>query len=345
MGYGCPMNHGRPWEIPGLARLLAPLGVLYGWAAGCRRWLMASRGHRFPVPVISVGNLTVGGTGKTPFVSHLLSRLPGELSPPLVLSRGYGATRRGDRAPLNDEGEMLARRHPGLAQAQGANRIAAARAAWEGADPRCVILDDGAQHVAIRRDLEILLLDAPSLLHPPRVLPAGPWREPLHSVRRADLIVLTKLQDVDELEAERAATRLEKVAADVPILRARDEARFWIEDGERRSPGALSGCRVGLVAGIARPDSFRRTVERLGAEVVWLNTPGDHRRLSAQGMRDVRRRAADVDRILVTEKDAARISDQLEGLTWGYIEMSLRLEDETGHIDRVLADLAKETAR
>ncbi len=302
---------------------------------------MAPRGYRFPVPVISVGNLTVGGAGKTPFVSHLLGRLPESLSPPLVLARGYGDALPGGRTTLNDEGEMLARRHPGIAQAQGADRIAAARIVWEDVHPGCVILDDGAQHVAIQRDLEILLLDAPSLLEPARVLPAGPWREPLREARRADLVVLTKLQDVGEWEAVRAAKRLEEIVEGIPCLRARDRACSWVDGGQRRPAEDLAGTRVGLVAGIARPESFRRTVEGLGAEVIWLETPGDHRRLTARGARAVRRRSAEVERILVTEKDAARIRDQLEGLAWGYLEMNLRVEDERRQLDHALAGLAE----
>ena len=305
---------------------------------------MAPRGYRFPVPVISVGNLTVGGAGKTPFVSHLLGRLPHALSPPLVLARGYGDALPGEPTSLNDEGQMLARRHPGLAQAQGADRIAAARTVWEEVQPRSVILDDGAQHLAIQRDLEILLLDAPSLLESARVLPAGPWREPLREARRADLLVLTKLQDVGEEGAARAARRLQQVATGIPLLRARDHACSWMDGGARRSVEDLAGLKVGLVAGIARPESFQRTVESLGAGVAWLETPGDHRRLSPRSVRVLRRRAATVDRILVTEKDAARISDQLEGLPWGYIEMALRVEDEAGDLDCALAVLAERGA-
>src|SRR5262249_14997671 len=179
-----------------LRELLRPLGAAYG---ACAAWRNAAfdRGaravQRLPVTVVSVGNLTVGGTGKTPAVVWLCALAAARGRRPGVLARGYG---RAPGARLNDEGEMLARALPGLLQDQAPARAAAGRRLLAlGAD--FVVLDDGFQHRRLHRDVDLVCLDARLPFGNGRCLPAGELRERPDGLRRADAVILTRADGLD----------------------------------------------------------------------------------------------------------------------------------------------------
>ncbi|MEZ6194429.1 MAG: tetraacyldisaccharide 4'-kinase [Planctomycetota bacterium] len=347
------MSLPAPWSSPLAASLLAPLG--WGWAAvgGMRRALYRrglKRGRRLPAPTISVGNLTVGGTGKTPMVAHLLATLPDEFRPPLVLSRGYGDALVIDGAAANDEGHLLRRRFPDLLLAAAPDRAAAAAPFFaRETPPACVILDDGAQHLQIERDLEIMLLDVRSLVGPRRVLPAGPWREGLGAAAAADLLVLTRGEEVSAEDLATAEASLVRHFPRTPRFRARHAPRRLRSlGGTVEDLGVLRGRRVGLVCGIARPESFRRVVEELGAEVAFALSRPDHRAFDAALGEDLRRRvaASGADLVLTTEKDAPKIlaADEAAWPDLRVLEIDLELDDEPRFRELVLARL-REAAR
>jgi tetraacyldisaccharide 4'-kinase len=225
-------------------------------------------------PVISVGNLTVGGTGKTPMVAYL-ARLVGEMGGrPVILSRGYGAA--GGRP--NEEAIELSRLCPGVPHLQNPDRLAALRGWLIGNPCDVAILDDGFQHRRLARSLDIVLIDAMQPFGFGQVLPRGLLREPLSALRRADMVVITRAELVTP-EGVRLLeqTILAHARPAVPVLVARHEPSGLImADGSRREPGSLAGRDVAAACGIGNPEAFRRTLEKAGAKVRLFDAFPDH---------------------------------------------------------------------
>ena len=313
--------------------LLAPLGP----AEGLFRMAAAARGAlydagvfpsvRAGVPVISVGNLAVGGAGKTPVVLALAERLLASGWRAAVLSRGYGASRSDDRVvsdgervlldadQAGDEPVLLARRLPGLRVLCGTDRGSlAGKAVALGAD--VLLLDDGFQHRRLRRDLDVVVLDAANPWGNGHCLPRGPNREPPSALRRAGLVWLghadraspDALEELREL-ARRATGRspVESRHAPRDLADGRLDRRFPLQ--------ALAGRSVGLLTGVARPGSVKRTVEGLGADVVAAFAFPDHHPFTE---REVTEAVSATSRaggslLVTTEKDAVRLPAAVAG--------------------------------
>jgi len=280
---------------------------------------------RLPRPVVSIGNLSVGGTGKTPVCIALARWLASEEVRCVVLSRGYGA-RAGE---LNDEGKLFTKNVGTIPLVQDANRFGAASAYLQHADAQLFLLDDGFQHRGLARDLDIVLVDAAEPF-PDHVTPAGLFREPAASLRRADLVLITKAGQVD-------ATRLETLKRDVArfvppdhILTARYRAEGLVSlDGKTvKNPEALDGLPVAAFCGIGAPDSFKVILERLGLEIRKFTEFADHHPYTAK---DARRLvggslAKGAGCLVTTEKDAVK----LEGLPFEhtfYVKLGLDIEN------------------
>jgi tetraacyldisaccharide 4'-kinase len=295
-----------------LRQALWPLGLLYGLVAGVRNWTFdrgLRRVHRLGVPVVSVGNLTVGGTGKTPTVQWLCELARARGRRPGVLERGYGAA---PGAPLNDEGAMLQRRLPWLLQRQAPDRVAAGRQlVADGAD--FVVLDDGFQHRRLHRDVDLVCLDAREPFGNGQCLPAGLLREFRPGLRRAGIVLLTR---AGGLGAGEIAARIERVRAlarqpQLPVYASEHAVRDVVREpaGEVLPAAALQGRRAVLVAAIARPAAFAATVAALGVEIAHEFRFRDHHRFTAGQLQTVAAAAAARDAlILTTEKDSARLT-------------------------------------
>ncbi len=251
-------------------------------------------------PTIAIGNLTVGGTGKTPLVALIAARLRAQGRNPAVLSRGYGA-RPGE---ANDEARML-----GLPAFCDPDRVAAAgRARAAGHD--CLILDDAFQHRRARRDLDLVLVDAtrPWGSARPAVLPLGLLREPRSGLRRAHALVLTR---VDAVAPETAAGLMAELARyGRPVWRCRHRAVALVAlgDGAETPPDALAGRPVLLASGLGNPTGFERLAASLGWDVrASLRFPDHH----DYGASDVARMLGEAERlkatVVVTDKDAVKL--------------------------------------
>ena len=279
------------------------------------------------IPVISVGNLAVGGAGKTPVALAIAERLVAAGRRPALLSRGYGATRADDRvvsdgtrvlleaAEAGDEPVLLARRLPGLRVLCGPDRSAlAARARALGAD--VLLLDDGFQHRRLRRDLDVVVLDASNPWGNGHCLPRGPNREPRSALRRAGLVWLGHADRAgeDDLAALRALAVRHTGRAPVE---SRHAPRALVDGRlERTFPLAdLSGRQVALLTGVARPESVRRTVEGLGARVLASFDFPDHHRFTPADVEGALRGAEEAGAtvLVTTEKDAVRLPGPLAG--------------------------------
>ncbi|MBK8096636.1 MAG: tetraacyldisaccharide 4'-kinase [Planctomycetes bacterium] len=295
-----------------LRQALWPLGLLYGCVAGFRNWLFDARLkriERLAAPVVSVGNLTVGGTGKTPTVAWLsaLARRHGRR--PGVLARGYG---RVPGAELNDEGQMLAQAMPWLLQQQDPDRVAAGRRLLAaGAD--FVILDDGFQHRRLHRDIDLLCLDATAPFGNGQCLPAGDLREWRSGLERASLVLLTRAGHLDGHAIAARIDRIRELAADeaLPVFACTHEpvALRGEPGGGALPPDALRGQRAVLLSAIARPQSLRATAEELGIEVVQELRFVDHHVYTDA---DVAAALAAAERasavLLTTEKDDVKLA-------------------------------------
>jgi tetraacyldisaccharide 4'-kinase len=291
---------------------LAPLGWTYAAAVAARNRLYdaGSLGvERVPARVVSVGNVAVGGSGKTPTALWLAERLAATGRRVAIVARGYGKRRRGvvvvgrDGEPLvsaaegGDEAVLMARRYRG-AVVVGEDRVAAARAACTAAGAEIVVLDDGFQHRRLGRDADLVLLG----FDPRReLLPAGPMREPPAALRRASAVVV-----VDD----EGSWPAEVVPAGVPVFRARTVPTALIEvvDGAWREHAlaTLAGRDVTVAAGIARPERLARTVEFLGARVVERVSYGDHHAYTARDLERFRTLAART-LVVTTEKDLTKL--------------------------------------
>lgn len=298
------------------------LGALYAAGAGARRARVSrtpSRVCHLNRPVVSIGNLRVGGSGKTPLVAWLAEWLRSIGERPAILSRGYGRrdTRDvvivsdGDRtcadvARAGDEPFMLARRLPGVAVVVGARRHAAGRVAEERCGATVHVLDDGFQHLQLARDLDIVLVSEDDVLHD-RVLPAGRLREPVTALVHADAIVVMDSVAEDARAIARRWARPDALV--VAGHRASDEP-VWLEDpplAVAQASLAITPC-VSLT-GIARPGRFTADLERAGWVVKGARTFADHHNYSASDIADIQRELARAGAafVVTTEKDAVRL--------------------------------------
>ena len=288
------------WKKPGLASLLlAPAGALYGAVAAMR---LSRRGARAKVPVICVGDPTVGGGGKTPAVIALVKMLNTAGEKPYVVSRGYGGQTPGpvlvdlkmSASEIGDEPLLLA------AHAQtivAVDRIVGAKlAAKSGAS--VIVLDDGFQNPSLEKDFSLLVIDAETGVGNGRVFPAGPLRAPLQAqVARAQGLILIGLGSAAREVAEAATTRA------IPVFRAR-----LVPDAALAK--ALVRKRVLAFAGIGRPEKFFSTLVAIGAEVAERRVFPDHHRFSsADAERLLSHARAQNLQLITTEKDLVRMRD------------------------------------
>jgi tetraacyldisaccharide 4'-kinase len=306
---------------PAVAR--AGLTVLSGaYRAGltaanlCRS--LAGAARRAPCPVLSVGNLTVGGTGKTPMVAYLANLLTAEGYRPLIASRGYGA----EADQTNEEAAELALRCPDVPHVQDPDRLRAIRdrlASGEACD--VAVLDDGFQHRRLARDLDIVLLDALCPFGYGHLLPRGLLREPPSALGRADVIVITRADLVEPAILADVTARAETHAApNAPVLTAvHRPAGLAFAGGAREAPDWLGGRTVAAACGIGNPEALRRRLERLGACVVRFDVFRDHYAYTAADVARLRRAAGEAGAaaLVTTGKDFVKwrplLADELAG--------------------------------
>lgn len=313
---------------PTAARLaLAPLGALYGGIMRARGALYDAgiiRSIEPELPVVSVGNLTVGGTGKTPVAAWVAARLR-ERARPAILLRGYG----------DDELLVHARLTPGIPVVASADRVEGVRKARDaGAD--IVVADDAFQHRRLRRTADIVLLSVEQLQRPRHVLPAGPWRESLSAIARADLIVLTRKSAT--LEEARAARRSLPRSGNVPVAIVHLAAHELVNarGAATRPLESLRGLDLLAVAAVGDPGAFRRQLEQAGAHVQ-LASFRDHHPFTREDAAALARRAPLGGLVVCTLKDAVKLAELWPASTplW-YVSQRLVVDEGAEHLNRLL---------
>ncbi len=391
---------------------LYTLSLPYGGGVRFRNYLYDNgliETKKLPCPVVSVGNLTVGGTGKTPMVIMLANFLQKKGYRPAVLSRGYaGRNRQKSNVITNgqsillgpddagDEPFLIAASTSGVPVLTGRDRYSAGKHALDRLGANVLVLDDAFQHRQVFRDLNILLLDAERPFGNGCTLPRGPLREPRSATKRADLIVLTR---ADEKMPSAFNMDIDREFPGIPVFQARHKPKEIIplssmpstvilsptdsvilsptdsvilsqskddsnnasvfypqekpaqtlrqDQGDKKDvlpPDFIRGKRVFAFAGIAHPESFRKTVESLGAEVAAFKTYPDHHHYTPANMEDILKASREhrAETILTTEKDGVKIAglnDAAPDICMLRIEMEI-LFDSKIFEDTVLARLS-----
>lgn len=320
-----------------LARaMLTPFEWIYGAAVlvdGARR---ASGAGRTQVPTVSIGNLTVGGTGKTPVAAWFAAQLRARGHAPAVLLRGYGDDEPLVHAALNPDVPVFA---------DADRRRAAAQAITQGAT--ALVLDDAFQHRQMPRDADVVVVSADLWSDlPVRLLPAGPFREPLTALRRAQLVLVTR-KAASPARAAEVARQLSLASGGVPLAvvhLAPGRLRAWT-GGESESADALRGQRVLAVSGIGAPAAFLAQLSATGAQVQGASF-GDHHAYTAHDLQDLVARAAQIDRVICTLKDAVKLGPRWPAHAprlW-YLSQSVVVETGVSSVKAVLDRLMSPAA-
>lgn len=367
----------RGWNAAAARIALTAASLPYGLVTRARGLAYDAgllHAHRVSVPVISVGNITTGGTGKTPMVAWLANWFQRHELRVAILSRGYKSL--SDAA--NDEKLVLDQLCPGIPHLQQPDRVASAARACQEFGSQVLVLDDGFQHRRLARDLDIVLIDALNPFGYGHLLPRGLLREPLDALRRADLVVLTRAdQCADEAKAAirrtlakyRNSDELIEVAF-VPVgLRNASGTTIDFEVGSSVGPncgqpklqidncklqianfgeglfGESSSQTVGAFCAIGNPDGFRRTLADLGVAVGYFRTFPDHHHYTSVDLDELvaAARSAGCGALLTTQKDLVKIQkDELSGLPLWAVQIGVRfLSGE----DRLTAALDKLRSR
>jgi tetraacyldisaccharide 4'-kinase len=343
--------------------LRAALGAaepIYAAAAAARNGLFDAglrKTHRLPRPTVSVGNVTTGGTGKTPVIEWLARRLRESGRHVAVLSRGYKATqnRLGDEQLMLDRALNAPDERRRVAIVANPDRVAGANEVLQlRPETDVFLLDDGFQHRRAGRDLDIVLVSAINPFGYGHVLPRGMLREPLRGLRRAGAIVITHADQVAEFEVESIERTIRGYNADAPVYRAVHaqaairSAGLAASAPADHSPVDLRGKSWFAFCGIGDPATFLRQLERAGGRHAGHHWFGDHHRYVPEDPAALRREAAaaGADVMITTEKDWAKLSD-LPAATAGEgppiwrvgVEIRFRGDDERRLLQQVTAAL------
>lgn len=331
---------GCPGRI--LRAALAPVGMLYAAGVRLRNALFdcgLRRVRELPAPVVSVGNLSLGGTGKTPMVEWVVRRLRDGGRKPAILSRGYGARVGAENGGVNEEAAVLAENVAEIPHLRNPDRFAAGMEAIEKHGADVLVLDDGFQHRKLRRDLNIVLIDA---LAPPdrdRVFPWGSLREPVGDLRRADFVVLTHADLAGREQVVSLRALIERIHPGMPVAEASHRATgVWpVTPGSPVSED-ISGARVYAFCGIGRPEAFRLTLEAMGAVMAGICYFPDHHRYDERDLAQLQREAAGTgaEVVLTTQKDAVKVRSRWQGMPLGEVRIALAITAGEADLDAAL---------
>lgn len=351
----------QAWEDGPSPAIAAGLAVL---AIGYRAGLVARRTlHRLGVlgtgrlscPVVSIGNLTLGGSGKTPMVELAARALASLDLAPAVISRGYGratrgvqvvATREGVRLSAREGGDepvLLAERLPGVPVVVGENRYEAARLALTELGAASIVLDDAFQNLTLAKDFEILVVNGRSPWGNGRLFPRGPLREPLEAGRRAHLVVVTNPPGPAVVAAVSEA--IERRGGTAPVLSASYQVlgARRAQDGAHRGPEALRGLRLFGFAGLGSPAGFADTLGAAGIAIAGFVEFPDHHWYEAHEVSELARRAraSGAEGLVTTEKDGTRLRHlALPSMPLWTLSVSMSLRDDEARFIEAIRTVA-----
>ncbi len=298
-GWRAWFERGGLWLLSGVYGLgvgIRNLGYSLGWR----------KAFRISAPVISVGNLTAGGTGKTPCVEYLARFFRERDLAVAILSRGYGS-----QDGRNDEARVLEENLPDVPHLQGPDRVALANTALEELESELLLLDDGFQHRRLHRDLDVVLIDATNPWGYGYLLPRGLLRESLGGLTRANVIMITRTDLVSSETVGEIEKKLQRVVPGIPVIRSAHRPSEWINaQAECRELDALKNRLVAAFCGLGNPRAFRQTLESMGMNVIGWRTFPDHHPYSRTDVDDLIGWATSLpsDTVMVTtQKDLVKL--------------------------------------
>jgi tetraacyldisaccharide 4'-kinase len=296
--------------------------------------------QRVSVPVISVGNLTLGGTGKTPMVEWLARWFADRGVRVVLVSRGYKAKRGGQ----NDEAAELAQKLPGVPHLQNPDRVAAARQAITEHGAELILLDDGFQHRRLGRDLDIVLIDAVEPFGFRHVFPRGTLREPISGWARADVLVLARADMITRGERDQIRREVRQYAPNAIWTETAAGARRLLSySGAEAALSSLLGQPVAAFCGIGNPLGFRHLLSTLGYNVAAFREFPDHHAYKPSDTTSVAdwATAARAQAVLCTHKDLVKLPhEQIGGLPLWAVEIGLKFLEGESELARRLEAIA-----
>ncbi|MBE9531976.1 MAG: tetraacyldisaccharide 4'-kinase [Proteobacteria bacterium] len=330
--------------------ILKILSILYGTGVKIRLSLYSSKilkTKTLPCMVISIGNITAGGTGKTPMTMHIAKRLVVEGSKVVILSRGYkgeykdigivsngaevlmSAREAGDEPYLMAE-KLKAPGNSGVPVVVCADRYKAGLMVIEKFSPDIILLDDGFQHLGVNRDMNLMLIDAKTDLKKEKLLPAGTLREPIEGLKRARVIMIKD-------KAPRVVDPYIK-AIDKPVVGFKYEALKLraLSGGRELELSELKNKKIFIFSALASPGSFERTVEGLGAKIIGKRCFTDHHNFTKGDVEEILSLSKDAEIIVTTEKDAVKLAGFTSELNTVYVlEVEVVIENKENFFRKI----------
>ena len=280
-----------------------------------------------------MGNITTGGTGKTPLVEYIARYLQEKGKKVAVLSRGYAANLIQANSSLsknicNDEHLLFKENIPDVPNLLNKDRIKSGLEAINRFQAECLVLDDGFQHLRLTRDLDIVIIDALNPFGFEHVIPQGLLREPLEGLKRADMIILSHVDQCDHDKIIYITDRLRRVAEGIPLLETihKPVCLESIKDGTSLDVSCLAGKKVFAFCAIGNPLSFRKSIESLGADLLSFRAFPDHHLYTSSELQKLNNEAQSVkpDAIVITQKDKVKIKNNLD--MWNFPLWTLKME-------------------
>lgn len=341
----------KTWEEKLLLSPLLLASLPYEWAVRIRTSLYSHgllKAQKLPRPVISIGNITVGGTGKTPLVMRLANRLKERGIGVAILSRGYRREREAGSIVTDgqtlflppeesgDEPFLMARVLQGIPILVGKSRFKIGKLALERFPLRGFLLDDGFQHLSLHRDLNIVLVDSQIGLGDGHLLPRGILREPLSHLKRADIFLLTKVTDREA--CHRLAATLHRIHPASPVFYSHFEPAGLIQgDGTMESLTLLKGKKVLALSGIANPLYFSILLKKCGMDVIQEMRFPDHHRYTPKDLTSLFEEVKKIEAIVTTEKDLVKLKTlPIDSLPFYALRIDVKIGEEEKFFKKVL---------
>ncbi|HEY0324161.1 MAG TPA: tetraacyldisaccharide 4'-kinase [Pyrinomonadaceae bacterium] len=330
-----------------IPRPFALIPSLYGTAMRARMALYRKgvlKSFELGVPVISVGNITTGGTGKTPVVAWIAQALAREGLRVCILTRGYGRKDEGKRVLVSDGTRLLAEAEEGgdeprllaemlrgvAAVLSDRDRVAAARWAREKLGSEVFVLDDGFQHLRVKRELDIVTIDATNPFGGGRLLPQGRLREPPASLKRADLIIITRSEQAEDINSLKREVEQLSGGKKVLFSRTRTGAVRPLAHQPHGARSAPSSYRVAAFCALGNPQGFFRHLKRSGFDLTYTRAFTDHHSYTQSDIERITREAVEqgAEALLTTAKDAVKLRSLHFALPCFVVEIEFAFENE-----------------